>query len=213
MNEEKNVINGGLTDQQPSEGEPQTQEFEEAVEEGAENTEDSAKPEPGSKTDPALLLKDLKKEKEKRRLLEEELKELKGKKEKDSEEYEEDEAEEESSLKKKITSVEKELTMLKESQELERVVALYPVIKDKKDDFLTFREENYPDIKLETVAKVYLAENGFFDPVRKGLEQPTGGDKTAPKGGMTSDDVKNLRETNYRKYTQMLSEGKIKITS
>jgi len=43
------------------------------------------------------------------------------------------------------------------------------------------------------------------------LEKPTGGDKIPQKIGMSAEEVKNLRENNYKKYTQMLSEGKIKI--
>ena len=64
---------------------------------------------------------------------------------------------------------------------------------------------------MENVVKLFLSENGLIESPRRGLEKPTGGDRTPPLMGMTSEEVKTLRETNYRKYEDMLMKGQIKI--
>jgi hypothetical protein len=55
-------------------------------------------------------------------------------------------------------------------------------------------------------------EKGLLEPVRKGLEKPTGGDRTPLSSGMSTEEVKSLRETDYKKYREMLKKGLIKFS-
>ena len=177
----------------------------------------------GDKTDPNLLLKSLQGEREKRRLLEEKLETLQGEREKRrllEEELEtlkssalsEDEvfSDEGKALKKQITALTEKINSIEEDKNLQAVYSQYPVLREKSEDFDTFRAE-YPRTKLGNVAKLYLAENGLLEPTRKGLEKTTGGPRIPMTSGMTADDVKKLRETNFKKYQDMLSKGLIKI--
>lgn len=108
------------------------------------------------------------------------------------------------SLKSKISSIESDgaIKELKNSN---------PIFKDKWTEFEEFRaKEENKGMNLKTAAKAFLVENGLLDPVRKGLEQPTGGPRQSqPSGKMTAEDVKKLRETNYKEYEKLLMEGKL----
>jgi len=172
----------------------------------AEVTEETPAPiQAGDKTDPNLLLKSLQEEREKRRLLEEELETLKS-----SALSEEVYSDEGKILKKQITTLTEKINFIEEEKILQGLYFQYPVLKDKSAEFDEFRKD-YPRTKLENVAKLYLAENGLLEPVRKGLEKPTGGPRAPLTSGMTADDVKTLRETNFKKYQEMVSKGQIKI--
>lgn len=98
-----------------------------------------------------------------------------------------------------------------EQFELERVFAQFPLLKEKANEFKEYREAEHPRAKIESVAKLFLAEQGLLEPVRKGLEKPTGGQRTPPTSEMTIEDVKLLRETNFKKYSDMLRKGLIKV--
>lgn len=114
-------------------------------------------------------------------------------------------------LDQKISKVESELVSLKEEKEIEKICEQYPVLKDSRDEFDEFRKD-YPRHKLANVAKIFLSEKGLLDsvPPRPGLERPVAGTKTLPSPGMTSEEVAKLRKTNYRKYLELLTSGKIK---
>ena len=205
--EEKNVVNEELTTPQPSEGET-------PVEVEKEETTPSAPA--GSKTDPNLLLASLQEEREKRRLeeekgkqLEEEIEVLKSSAPADTEyEFSEDGK----VLEEKLKNIQVKLEKLEEDKSLDQLFNKYPILKEKSDDFKSYRSSEHPRAKLESVAKLYLAENGLLEPERKGLEKPTGGDKTPSHSGMTADDVATLRKTNFKKYQELLMNGQINIT-
>jgi len=160
----------------------------------------------GDKTDPNLLLKSLQGEREKRRLLEEELETLKSSALSEDEVF----SDEGKALKKQITALTEKINSIEEDKNLQTVYSQYPVLREKSEDFDTFRAE-YPRTKLGNVAKLYLAENGLLEPTRKGLEKTTGGPRTPISSGTTAEDAKILRETNFKKYQEMLSKGLIKI--
>ena len=160
----------------------------------------------GDKTDPNLLLKSLQGEREKRRLLEEELETLKSSALSEDEVF----SDEGKALKKQITALTEKINSIEEDKNLQAVYSQYPVLREKSEDFDTFRAE-YPRTKLGNVAKLYLAENGLLEPTRKGLEKTTGGPRTPISSGTTAEDAKILRETNFKKYQEMLSKGLIKI--
>ena len=206
--ENENVVKEDLTNSQPSEG---TEEI---------NTEEIiSTPQAGDKTDPNLLLKSLQEERERRRLAEEKSQLL----EKENEElksstFSEDVevfSDEGKALKGQITTLKSELSEVKNELTKKDVLITYPILKDKWEELEEFRSNSdNKGMNLRTAAKAFLIENGFLETSRKGLEKPTGGDKNAPlSGSMTAEDVKTLRETNYKKYQQLLMEDKIKIIS
>ena len=113
-------------------------------------------------------------------------------------------------LKSQINTLESELNSIKDNQVLQGLYVQYPVLKEKSAEFDEFRLD-YPRTKLENVVKLYLSENGLLEPKRVGLEKPTGGPRNPTSSEMTVDDVKKLRETDPRKYRDMLQKGLIKI--
>lgn len=136
--------------------------------------------------------------------LEIELEEAKVSEEDDGEEYWDDKIE------KKVKSLETELASFKETQTLQVLLSKYPALRDKQVEFDEFRNE-YPQLELEKVAKVFLVENNLINAntERKGLEKATSGEKGAVKKGMSEEDVKRLRETQPRKYEKMLRDGRL----
>lgn len=193
--EENQVVNEEPTTPQPSEGEqPEAAEAEEQQPDQA-----------GNKTDPNMLLKSLREEREKRRQLEEELNKTKSAAAPDME-Y----SDEGRNILEKVGSLEAEISNFKKEAEKKDVIIASPVLKDKWEEFEEFLKDNQ-GMSMKTAAKAFLVENGLFDSPRKGLEKPTGGEKIPSKTGMTHDEVKTLRETNYKKYVDMLQKGQIKL--
>ena len=200
MSEETKVINEDLTNPAPTEGES-----EETLEE--EVVLEEATPAPGSKTDPALLLEALKDEREKKRELAAKVKELEeqiSSSNPDTEIY----SDEGKILKNYISTLEDKLSDVLKSSEKKDVLMDYPQLQDKWTEFEEFRSD--PDNKgmsLKTSAKAFLVENGLFTTRRKGLEKPTGGDKTPKPAGLTTEDVENIRKNDARRYKKLLAEG------
>jgi len=112
-------------------------------------------------------------------------------------------------LKNEISQLRETVTRLEDEKQLERTIAQFPALKDFSGEFDTFRKE-YPRHKLENVAKLFLTEKGIIGETRIGLEKTTGGSKEPQKSGFTNDEVADLRKNNYKKYQQMLIEGKLR---
>lgn len=167
---------------------------------------------PGSKTDSALLLESLKEERRLRREEQERAeqleKELLAFKNADTEA----ESEEGRKLKEEIKNLANEISSIKEQNELSQLMSQFPALKDKKGEFDEFRKD-YPRTGLAKVAKLFLSENGLIDnpQPRKGLEDATGGTRQPISQGMTAEEVKSLRETNFKGYMKAIQEGKIKL--
>lgn len=127
-----------------------------------------------------------------------------------SEEIEEDLMSDEGrTLKSQINALQNKLSSFEKEREEQRVYSAYPQLKDKKEEFEEYLSN--PDnsgIKLERAAKLFLVENGLLEtaPQRLGLEKPTSGSKI-PKVNPTVDDFKRIRESQPRKYTEMLRKG------
>ena len=151
----------------------------------------------------------LKEERQRRKEVEERLKEIESQLSVSPDEN--DMSDEGRFLRKEISSLKDELSSIRESQEMEKLFAQHPVLKDKQEEFNEFRTE-YPRTKLSNIAKLFLVENNLLEemPQRIGLEKTTGGNKLPISSGHTIDDIKRLREEQPRKYAQMLREGKIK---
>ena len=200
-----NVVNTPLTPEQAQNATPQV----------VSQNEDVRLPaQPGSKTEPTELLQSLRDEREKRRLAEEKAKlaEEELNNIKSSVPSEQDAWSDEGKiLQNKITSLEQQVTEQKEERDLERLYNQYPLLREKADAFKEYRKAEHPRAKIESVAKLYLSEEGLLEPKRKGLENPTGGSRTPMNPGMTSEEVKHLRETDPRKYREMIKKDLLKI--
>lgn len=162
---------------------------------------------PGDKTNSALLLESLQEEREKRRKLEIELESIKN-----TSAFSEEEvfSEEGKALKKQIDSLQFQLKERDERESLNAVYAKYPLLRDKASEFNELRKQ-YPLVEIESIAKLFISENGLLEPKRKGLERPTGGDRNPAPSGMSASDVENLRKNSPKKYRDMLKKGQIKI--
>lgn len=165
---------------------------------------------PGEKTDPALLLKSLQDEREKRRLAEDaqkaaeaELKRLQGIVASG------DMSEGEKALKTQIDTLESTIAGMNAAKVKADLETKFPALKDKAAEFAEFRKA-YPAGNDESIAKIFLAENGLLDTgTRRGLEKPSGGGRTVQPQGMTYAEAEELRKNNFRLYTKLLREGKL----
>lgn len=197
MSEETEVVNEDSTN--PTETE--SEQIEETV------PEETA-PAAGSKTDPALLLQSLKEEREKRRETERKLKEAEEKilSSTPTEEVYSDEGK---TLMKEIQSLKSELSGYKTESTRKDVLREYPVLEDKWTEFNEYlAEPENAGMALKTAAKAFLIENGLsITTKRKGLEKPTGGDKTPKPQGYTFAQMKALRENDWDKYQKLNKEG------
>lgn len=178
----------------------------EETKEQSEETEETPQ-KAGDKTPPNLLLESLQTERELRRQALEEKKRLEE--QLLALQTDGSYSEEGLRLKSEIDKLREELSQTKEEKALELVRTQYPAIKDKADEFTEFRKD-YPGIPLEKVAKLFVVENDL-GPVkeRKGLERGNTGTRTPTSSKMTPEEVKDLRENNFRKYQKLVREGKI----
>jgi hypothetical protein len=177
---------------------------------GAVTPEEVITPAPGSKTDSELLLESLQKERDKRRadeerirLLEEENNQLKSSINPNADIY----SDEGKILKEQITSLETKIASIEEEKELEKIYSKYPLLRENANEFIEYRKAEHPRAKIESVAKLFLAEKGLFETQRPGLERTTGGSRSPINVGMTAEDVDKLRTTNYKEYKQRLMRG------
>lgn len=168
-------------------------------------------PAPGSKTDPALLLKSLQEEREKRVDLESQIDDLKQQLS-DASNSPDIFSDEGKALSGKIKTLEGELSSVKGDLARKDILIEYPIIKEKSEDFEKFiTDPENKGMSLKTAAKAFLIENGLLDIPRKGLERPTGGPRTPTSQKLSTEDIKHLRETNFKKYQEMLEKGLIEV--
>src|SRR3990167_6520161 len=166
------------------------------------NPEDVQVVVPGSKTDPNLLLKSLQEERAEVKRLREEL-ELKS-----SVPLEDEvESDEGRQLKKLITEQNVRLAQLEREKIFDKVLAQNPLIAENKAEFEQFIEDDEnKKLSLPKAATLFLAEKGLTETPRIGLEKSTGGDRVPATPGMTLEEIKDLRENNYRKYIDMVKK-------
>lgn len=121
-----------------------------------------------------------------------------------------------SALFAQINELNTKLNRLEEGTEWKSLTEKYPVLNDKKADFDSFREDpENAGLKLATAAKAFLVENNLIGetPKRKGLEKGGGGTRVAPTSNtMSPEDLKRLRETNWKGYMKLVRSGKIELT-
>ena len=112
-----------------------------------------------------------------------------------------------------VDSLKSELSEIKQKLQKSEVIESYPILKETWQDFEEFRQ--LPDNKgmnMKTAAKSFLIEKGLLETPRKGLEKLTGGGHEPISSGMKTEDIKRLRETDYRKYSEMIRKGQLKIS-
>lgn len=113
----------------------------------------------------------------------------------------------------RVSQLESKLSEVQAQLNKKEVIERYPVLKDLWNDLESYRAEpENKGMNLNTAAKSFMLEKGLLEPTRSGIEKATGGQHAPIMSGMTSEEVENLRKTDYRKYTDMLMKGQIKIT-
>lgn len=113
----------------------------------------------------------------------------------------------------RVAKLESDMAEIRARDAKRDVIESNPILKEHWNDFESFREsEENKGMNLKTAAKAYLTEKGLLEPKRIGLEKPTGGTRAPVSVGMTAEEVKNLRETDFRKYTDMLMKGQIQVS-
>ena|SRR3990167_9679004 len=204
MEEKTPVVNGEVT--APNSEVVKPQEQEPVI---PEDITQKPAPQSGSKTDPNLLLKSLQEEREKRKLVEEELETLKSSNLSDEEVV----SDEGRILAGKIKTLETSLDELRSESAKKDVLIANPILKEKWNEFEEFRSDpENKGMNLRTAAKAFLVENGLIDVPRKGLEKPTGGTKTPlPSGTMTAQEAENLMKNDFKKYQELIRKGQLKI--
>lgn len=159
----------------------------------------------GDKTDPNELLKATQEARDKKRIAEAKVAELEEELEtlRSSQFPEEPEDPKVAELNKRIATIE-------EDRELDQIITANPELKDLRAELKEFRADEHPRAKWLSVSKLFLAEKGLIgEPKRQGLEAGTGGDRVPPKTGMTIEDAKTLRETNFNLYKEKLAAGEL----
>lgn len=197
-----------MTDSSPSVSEDtKTQEQDSTVsEDGNSAPVTQAK---GNQTPDTSLYAALAEERAKRKELEGKIKELESS---PSPTVEEDIVSDEGRmLYQELKNVRSELTSLKEDRELEGIIRQFPQLKERVGELKEFRSE-YPTLSMDKVAKLFIVENNLHEEPkqRKGLEKPSGGNKTPPSSGISREDVQRLRETDPRRYARMIRDGKLR---
>lgn len=116
----------------------------------------------------------------------------------------------------KLHELDSKLSSIELDKKLSTLETTYPVLKDKQSEFEAFREDpENAGMKLETAAKAFLVENDLVEgaPKRKGLEKAGGGQRVPPSNGKHSaEDVKRLRETNYKEYMKLIKSGTLQLS-
>jgi hypothetical protein len=106
-------------------------------------------------------------------------------------------------------ALEKELKELKARDAWEKSFSKtldeFPDLKESVTEFKDYCQQN-PTTSISTLAKSFLFDK---KPIRKGLEKPTGGEKTMPTSGFTTEEVKRIRETDEKLFEKLVREGRI----
>lgn len=115
-------------------------------------------------------------------------------------------------LKGEISTLKSELKEIKLKEERREIESEFSVLKDKKEDFDAFLEdEENKRLSIRKAAKLFLAEKGLLEvPIeRKGLEKPTAGGQTPPNPTKSDEELETLRKTNYREYEKLIRTKKV----
>lgn len=115
-------------------------------------------------------------------------------------------------LKGSIEALQEKLSSIEKKEARRDAEAQFPFLKDKKEEFDAFLEdEENKRLSIRKAAKLFAAEHGMLDTQspRKGLEKPTGGGQIAPKSELSPDEIRDLMKNDWKKYEKLIKEGKI----
>lgn len=107
-----------------------------------------------------------------------------------------------------VRELRSEVQSLKDEAAFEKLSAEKPALKELRTEFDEFRTK-YPSVGLSEVADLFLHKKGVTGAERKGLERPSGGERSPQPQGMSQEDVKRLRTENPRKYLKLIQDGKL----
>ena len=212
--ENNEVVKDQLTPGQASEANEELTPKEEGV-------EPNQAPKAGDKTPPNELLTSLQEERERRRQseikrkeLEEQLLILKNSSTSTEGEAFSDEGRLlEQKFNERTKALEAQLVGIKEENATKDLILENPVLKEHLAEFQEYREnpENQ-GMNIKTAAKAFLVDKGLLATKRVGLEKPTGSSREpSTVGKMTATDARKLRETNFKKYQDMVLKDQIQI--
>lgn len=124
-------------------------------------------------------------------------------------------------LERRLGKVEQEFSQMKEEADWERelsnflekanILERYPELEGREKEFKEFaKKPTHKGVPLNVLTEAFLfQEKKEILPTKKGsvLERGTGGPKVAPpKKGMTTEELKILRETDYKKYKELITK-------
>jgi len=110
---------------------------------------------------------------------------------------------------KKQEEQEREITKLKtekaRGEAFNKALTDFSDLGESRDEFKDYCEQN-PNLDISMLAKSFLFDK---KPNRKGLEEPTGGEKSMPTDGMPAEEVGRIRENDPRLFAKLIREGRI----
>ena len=106
----------------------------------------------------------------------------------------------------KVSALEAELSAIKDEKLLDSVISTHPELRDLRAELIEFAKD-YPRHKMENVAKLFLVEKGLLEPIRQGLESPTGGSKTPVAPEWTYEKIAEVRKKDPKRYESLLLGG------
>lgn len=117
-------------------------------------------------------------------------------------------------LLKKQQETEAKLNRLLAEKQLEEdinhVKSKFPELTGQEKSFREYTEK-YPGVDAETLAKSFLFDMDVEKKPRKGLEKPSGGTKVPASGeGFTAEEVARIRETDEKRYLELIKKGVLK---
>lgn len=118
-------------------------------------------------------------------------------------------------LLKRQEETEKKLARLEEEkqwqEDLTKSIVKFPELSEQTEEFKEFCSQYPKGVDMETLAKSFLFDKRpAEEKLRKGLEKPSGGTKVPISDGWKSEDVARLRETDEKKYLELVRKGIIK---
>jgi len=128
-----------------------------------------------------------------------------------SEEPDEVFSDEGKALKTEISGINEKLHSLERKEALREAEAEYPFLKDKKEEFATFLEDDENKrLSIRKAAKLFGVEQGLLEsePQRKGLEKPTGGGQTPPIPSPSAEEIRYWMKNDWKRYQKYLKEGR-----
>lgn len=215
--ENDKVVNDQLTPGQPSEGEENVEPT--TTEEVVEPTQATKA---GDKTPPNELLSSLQEERERRRISEIKQKELEeqllvltnSSTSTDNEVFSDEGKALQEKFNTRTSALEKQLAEIRQDNATKDLLLENPVLKEHLAEFNEYREDpENSGMNIRTAAKAFLVDKDLVTTKKRtGLEKPTGSSREpSTVGKMTSAEVRKLRETNYKKYSDMVVKDQIQI--